>query len=71
MGYTMRTERYRFVEWQNWKTKAVVARELYNLRDDPYEMKNIAGKAESSSVVTRLAKRLSKGWKAALPNNLK
>ena len=71
MGYTIRTERYRFVEWQNWKTKAVVARELYNLRDDPHEMKNIAGEAESSSVLTRLAKGLAKGWKAALPNNPK
>ena len=71
MGYTIRTARYRFVEWQNWKTKAVVTRELYNLRDDPHEMKNVAGEAWAASVVTRLAKRLAKGWKAALPNILK
>lgn len=71
MGYTIRTARYRFVEWQNWKTKTVVARELYNLRDDPREMNNIADEAEFASVVTRLAKRLAKGWKAALPNNLR
>jgi iduronate 2-sulfatase len=67
MGYAIRTERYRFVQWQNWKTKVVVARELYSLRDDPHEMKNIVNDADAKAMVARLAKRLAKGWKAALP----
>jgi hypothetical protein len=67
MGYAIRTERYRFVQWQNWETKVVVARELYSLRDDPHEMKNIVNDADAKAVVARLAKRLAKGWKDALP----
>ena len=67
MGYSLRTKRYRYVEWQNWKTKAVVARELYDRRSDPAEMRNVADEAQVRLVVDRLAKRLAKGWKSALP----
>ena len=67
MGYSLRTKRYRYVEWQSWKTKAVVARELYDRRSDPAEMRNVADEAQVRLVVDRLAKRLAKGWKSALP----
>ena len=67
MGYSIRTKRYRYVEWQNWKTKAVVARELYDHRSDPDEMKNVVGEAQARPVAARLAKRLAKGWKSAMP----
>ena len=67
MGYSIRTKRYRYAEWQNWKTKAVVARELYDHRSDPDEMKNVVGEAQARPVAARLAKRLAKGWKSAMP----
>ena len=67
MGYSFRTKQYRYVEWQNWKTKAVVARELYDRHIDPDEMENLADDASVQSVVDRLAKRLANGWKSALP----
>ena len=67
MGYSLRTKRYRYVEWQSWKTKAVVARELYDRHSDPVEMRNVADEAQARPVVDRLAKRLAKGWKSALP----
>ena len=67
MGYSLRTKRYRYVEWQSWKTKAVVARELYDRRSDSAEMRNVADEAQVRLVVDRLAKRLAKGWKSALP----
>ena len=67
MGYAIRTNKYRFVQWQNWRTKDVVARELYSLIDDPHEMKNIVNEKGSKLIVARMNKRLGDGWKAALP----
>ena len=67
MGYAIRTNKYRFVQWQNWTTKVVVARELYSLLDDPHEMKNIVNEKGSRVIVARMTKRLGDGWKAALP----
>ncbi len=32
MGYAVRTDRYRYVEWHDWKTKEIVARELVRSR---------------------------------------
>ena len=67
MGYAIRTKKYRFVQWKDWKTKVVVASELYSLLDDPHEMKNIVNEKVSKAVVTRLTKRLDDGWKSELP----
>ncbi|MDP6044683.1 MAG: sulfatase, partial [Phycisphaerae bacterium] len=43
MGYTIRTDRYRYVEWRQWGTREVVARELYDHSSDAGEMVNLAG----------------------------
>jgi arylsulfatase A-like enzyme len=40
MGYSMRTNRYRYTEWQDKQGK-VVARELYDHQTDPAETKNV------------------------------
>jgi iduronate 2-sulfatase len=40
MGYSARTDRVRYTEWRNWKTGDVMARELYDARKDPTEMRN-------------------------------
>jgi iduronate 2-sulfatase len=40
MGYSVRTTRVRHTEWRDWKTGEVVARELYDARRDPGEMRN-------------------------------
>lgn len=42
MGYAVRTHRYRYVEWREWQSKKVVARELYDHEHDAAEMNNIA-----------------------------
>ncbi|NBV85950.1 MAG: iduronate sulfatase [Verrucomicrobia bacterium] len=42
MGYSVRTASVRYTEWVDWKTKAVVARELYHHAQDPGELKNCA-----------------------------
>ncbi|WP_176884827.1 sulfatase [Dyadobacter soli] len=41
MGYSLRTDRYRYTEWYRFNTDSVVARELYDHRNDPDETDNI------------------------------
>jgi len=67
MGYSMRTDRYRYTEWQRRKTGNVVARELYDHQADPQENVNLAAAAEHKDLLARLAKQLKAGWKAAKP----
>lgn len=40
MGYSVRTPLVRYTEWRDWKTGAIVARELYDAIRDPAEMRN-------------------------------
>jgi len=68
MGYTMRTERFRYTEWQNRKNGEVLARELYDHEKDPQENVNVVDQPEYESDIQRLAGMLKKGWRAALPD---
>lgn len=63
MGRTVRTESHRYTEWDEGK-KGV---ELYDHRNDPQEMRNLAGTAEVRAVERELRELLHAGWKAALP----
>jgi len=65
MGYGIRTDTHRYVEWREWKSKKIIARELYDHTTDGNEMTNVAGR--DSERVMRLSRRLTDGWKAALP----
>lgn len=58
MGHSIRTNRYRFVEWRNCETVAVSFRELYDHQSDPQENVNIADKDENKILVAGLAKQL-------------
>ena len=69
MGYAVRTERYRYVAWREWKTGEVVARELYDHAGDAGEMTNRAPDAEYGNAARDLGEILAAGWKAALPGN--
>lgn len=55
MGYSLRTRRYRYTEWRDWKTGNVIARELYDHQADPYENHNVAA---TRSVVRELQPKL-------------
>ncbi len=57
MGYSMRTDRYRFTEWRVPGTD-FREYELYDHQKDPQENVNI---------VQRLRRQLQKGWRGALP----
>ncbi|RPD41676.1 DUF4976 domain-containing protein [Chitinophaga barathri] len=67
MGYAMRTERYRYVEWRNFKTGEVKAMELYDHQLDPGEVNNIANIPENSTLIHELQQQLRDGWQAARP----
>jgi arylsulfatase A-like enzyme len=67
MGYAMRSDRYRYVEWQHRETGQVLARELYDHEGDPQENINVAANAQYSQTVAQLAAQLEKGWRATLP----
>jgi iduronate 2-sulfatase len=55
MGYSMRTDRYRYTEWRDFQTGAVQARELYDHDKDPRETVNIADHVEQAETVKHLA----------------
>jgi len=59
MGYSMRTDRYRYTEWVD-PNKNVTAHELYDHQIDPLENKNVADAAENAGLVKELAGKLGK-----------
>ena len=67
MGYSIRTNRYRYVEWVNWETKEFAARELYDHQIDPDENINISKIPENAALVKKMSKQLKSGWKTAGP----
>jgi arylsulfatase A-like enzyme len=60
MGYTIRTEAFRYVEWFDWESGAYAARELYDHRKSSDECANVAERPEFQNVVDDLAAALRK-----------
>ena len=58
MGYALRTDQYRYVEWIDRTSKATIAQELYDHNLDPFEKQNIAAREENACTVKELAKQL-------------
>jgi len=58
MGYALRTQQYRYVEWIDRKTKETIAQELYDHDKDPGERKNVANTPEYAQALTQLASQL-------------
>jgi iduronate 2-sulfatase len=67
MGYALRTDRHRYVEWRDRNSGEVIAQELYDHQTDPAENRNIAGLAENSELLASLAAKLNAGWQGAKP----
>lgn len=66
MGYSVRTDRYRYTEWAE-PGQEPVGVELYDHQADPAENVNLAGLPENKELVIKLSKMLKDGWKAAKP----
>jgi iduronate 2-sulfatase len=60
MGYSVRTERYRYTEWQDFQKGDKVAVELYDHSKDPSETTNMADRKEYSSAIGQLSEMLRK-----------
>jgi arylsulfatase A-like enzyme len=70
MGYSMRTDRYRFTVWTGKNDPARVdAIELYDHATDPQENRNIAQSPENTALVEKLMAQWKRGWRGALPPN--
>lgn len=67
MGYSMRTERFRYTEWKHLKSGKILARELYDHRSDPGENVNIIDETRYTAVLKNLEEMMKLGWKGALP----
>ena len=66
MGYSMRTERYRFTQWVvRDRPSEVVAVELYDHQADPQENENVAADPSHQELVRELSEQAAKGWRGA------
>ncbi len=66
MGYAFRDERYRYIAWvemafkEGERSGPLIASELYDLQEDPFETRNLVGSSEYGAVVKRIARRATK-----------
>ena len=68
MGYSMRTDRYRFTRWVEVQDHTRVdAVELYDHQIDPQENVNIASDPKHTDIVAQLTAQWQKGWRGAVP----
>jgi arylsulfatase A-like enzyme len=65
MGYSMRTDRYRYTRWQD-TTGAIVAQELYDHQSDPIAYQNLAALAEYADTLHKLDDLLTQEWVQSL-----
>jgi iduronate 2-sulfatase len=64
MGYGLKTDRWSYHEWRDFKTGHVVGQELYDEQTDPLETVNLAGTVKAAAQIPALAtqlKRMIKG----------
>jgi iduronate 2-sulfatase len=58
MGYTIRTEDWRYVEWFHSNSDHCLARELYDITSQGLEQRNLAGESQYVEIEAALAKAL-------------
>jgi len=76
MGYSMRTDKYRYTEWvfydnvtcqPLWIRNRLYA-ELYDHVTDPEENRNVAEDEQYSTIRKQLHRQLRNGWRMAVPS---
>ncbi len=68
MGYSMRTDQYRFTVWVNRDDHSKIdAMELYDHKADPQENRNVAKIPANKELVAKLMVQWKKGWQGAKP----
>ena len=74
MGYAIRTDQYRYVEWYSCDKEEksrgeYLGHELFDHFVDPQENRNIADEPESGKTVEKLSRQLKLGWRYSNPSN--
>jgi hypothetical protein len=67
MGYALKTDRWSYHEWRDFKTDHVVGQELYDEQTDPLETANLAGTVEAAEQIPVLAAQLEAMTKGGKP----
>jgi arylsulfatase A-like enzyme len=67
IGYAMRTDRYRYIEWRNTQTGEIMATELYDHQSDPDENVNLADKPGFHGTVDKLHALMQRDRSQFLP----
>ena len=55
LGYSYRTQRYRYTQWVSNKSGKITATELYDYETDPLETKNLTEDPSYTEICQRLA----------------
>lgn len=65
MGFTIKTDRYRYTEWIKTSTGELMARDLFDHQTDPDENVSIANNPENEELMKALSQLLErgKGWR--------
>lgn len=66
-GRSVRTSRYRYTEWRPIEGGDAEL-ELYDLEEDPHELRNLARRPGHEALLQDMAARLAAGWRKALPS---
>ncbi len=69
MGYAIRTDQYRYVEWYTWnkelkKPEVLLSSELFDQNSDPDENMNLASDSFYEQIKDTLSLQLRQGWYA-------
>ncbi len=67
IGYTVPTERWRYIEWQDFSSGEALACELYDYEADGKELRNLAGAVECDATLAEHRQLLRDGWPDCLP----
>nr|MBI1228982.1 sulfatase-like hydrolase/transferase [Cytophagales bacterium] len=66
MGYSMRTEQYRYTRWEELSSGNILAQELYQHKDNSLAHQNLAILPEYESMLTELDTLLEISWRNSL-----
>ena len=66
-GFSVKTEKYNYVEWTRLATNEVLAVELYDNGIDPQETINVVDRPGYDKAALEMSKLLRAGWKKAVP----
>ena len=62
MGYSVRTDHFRYTEWRSLNDGSLQGRELYDHRRDPRETVNVVESAKHAEAISEGARRLRSGF---------